>query len=399
MISVGNCIVLLFGLSLPIDMLNGYFINAYGIGILSQVYKISVLLICLLYLFSKDIVLLFKTISFLFIMSVGTLYFYSTHGSFGTVIESLQIAMRCVMFIVFMRVLAISKPNVELVGKVCVFSLLVFILNFILGHFGMGYSAYGNVALGDDDTLGVKGFFYSGNELSFVIMIFSLFSVTYFKKQYFSLLFMLLLILCALLLATKTAVMATLVILFSWICGKTSKVAMIFIAAILGVATYYLISVFVSDIISSGQFQRLIWMYQTGGITRAILSDRDNFVYNAFISSHDSGFTLGFLSGFGRDYFNEIKIKSSVEMDIIDLYLWFGVAGIYFFFKYFSTIRNNLYGNFDGDKAIKYSCVAFFWMTIIVSFIAGHVVYSGTALIPLCMVLYLLSAVYKRSVE
>ncbi|MNC14149.1 hypothetical protein D3C75_619150 [compost metagenome] len=86
-------------------------------------------------------------------------------------------------------------------------------------------------------------------------------------------------------------------------------------------------------------------------------------------------------------------------MDIIDLYLWFGVAGIYFFFKYFSTIRNNLYGNFDGDKAIKYSCVAFFWMTIIVSFIAGHVVYSGTALIPLCMVLYLLSAVYKRSVE
>lgn len=396
MISVGNCMVLLLGLCLPVDMLNGYFINTYGIGFLSQAYKVFVLILCLFYLFSNDIILLFKSLGLFFIMSIGALYFYATHGSFDTVLESLQIAMRCVMFIVIMRVLILSNPDVDLVGKVCFFSLLIFILNFILGYLGMGYSAYGNVALGDDDTLGVKGFFYSGNELSFVIIIFSLFSVIYFKRSLWILLFILLLFFCAILLATKTAVLATLVILFSWIYAKTSRLTIIFIAAISGVSIFYLASIFMSDLISSGQLQRLMWMYQTGGITRAVFSDRGNFVYSAFTSSLDSGFTLGFVSGFGRDYFNWVKVKSSVEMDIIDLYLWYGIAGVYFFFNYFSIIRSSLYRDFEGNKAAKYCCIAFFWMTIIVSFIAGHVVYSGTALMPLCMVLYLFTSVYKR---
>ncbi len=63
--------------------------------------------------------------------------------------------------------------------------------------------------------------------------------------------------------------------------------------------------------------------------------------------------------------------------------------GIIFFVSYFYKLKR-LLNKITYEAKNNLICVAFFWMTLFVSFVAGHIVYSGTAVIPLCLVLYAL---------
>lgn len=386
MIKLRNLFTVFLSLTIIVDMLNGYFINAYNVGVLSQLYKLIVVFICLFILAIRRPSKFFLYTSSIFLLVFGGVVFYSFIGWNGFIGDTLQIAVRCMMFFILYATIETLNPDKKLVGRLCFFMIIVLSVNFLLGYLGYGYSSYGNVELSSGDALGVKGYFYSGNEVSYLIMIFALFSACYFKSSVISILMIMLLLFCAVLLSTKTAILSVLIIFLTYVYSKQKKYIRYLGALVFVIGLFFLAESIISDLSSSEQFKRLAWMYETGGLTRVILSDRDIFLMETIQEASKSDYPVGFVIGFGRDYFDAIGLKSSVEMDVIDMYFWFGISGVIFFICYFLKLKEMISHANDGVK--NKILMSFFTMSIVVSFIAGHVVYSGIAVIPLCMVMY-----------
>ncbi|MDZ3910820.1 hypothetical protein [Escherichia coli] len=379
----------LLSMSIPIDMLNGYVLNTYDTGVVSQIYKSFIILVCFSILIIKKPLVVSWYISAVIFLVCGSAFVLALSGGGETISETVQIAIRCMMFFIVMTTLTYLNPSKEFIGKICATLLILLFVNFLLGFFGFGYSSYGNELVSVGDSMGVKGYFYSGNELSFVIMIFSLFSVCYFKNEIVCIFAMSMLLFCSVMLSTKASLASTAIIFAVWAFGKTNAVVKAFTTIIIMIFTVLFFDDLISKVISSDIVSRLSWMYETGGLLRAVLSDRDTFIIDALNQLNLLDFSAGYVFGFGRDYLTFSGVKSSTEMDFVDVYLWFGIPGIIFFVSYFYKLKR-LLNKITYEAKNNLICVAFFCMTLFVSFVAGHIVYSGTAVIPLCLVLYAL---------
>ncbi|HHH4442718.1 hypothetical protein EA145_24800, partial [Enterobacter hormaechei] len=158
----------LLSMSIPIDMLNGYVLNTYDTGVVSQIYKSFIILVCFSILIIKKPLVVSWYISAVIFLVCGSAFVLALSGGGETISETVQIAIRCMMFFIVMTTLTYLNPSKEFIGKICAILLILLFVNFLLGFFGFGYSSYGNELVSAGDSMGVKGYFYSGNELSFV---------------------------------------------------------------------------------------------------------------------------------------------------------------------------------------------------------------------------------------
>jgi hypothetical protein len=257
--------------------------------------------------------------------------------------------------------------------------------NVAIGLAGYGFTSYGTRASGG---LGTIGFFQAGNEVGGTFAVLCAFLLMQFWKGrrwlYWPL--VALLVGIGLLIATKSAILSAALIgvllPIAYLRGKwgrmkaRSLIAMLLLLVIGGTATVRLWDSPMVAAITA----RIEITYRERGWLGVVLSSRDVFVRRAFHGLEARGDTPAVLLGIGAEALQQLDIKESVEMDPLDLYLWFGLPGaLYaialggmFLYAGVGVYRNP--GNESGPAILLVNLTL-----LTLSVLAGHVLFGGMA--------------------
>ncbi|WP_026957850.1 O-antigen ligase family protein [Aliagarivorans taiwanensis] len=359
-----------------VDSLTGFFVMKVGVDL-----KISVLY-KLLFLFVGLFQLLRRNYSY-FLFSVGLMTFAISWSvaqnitgglhflvfDFG---EALKLVSTFIVFLVFSTFRLISCKNSY--PKFIKITLAVLSLNIFASIIGIGSTAYG--------LFGAKGFFDSGNALSGIIVIICTFMlVDAIKKG--TLVFCatsLFYAILAALIGTKSGILSVIIISMLVLLSRfylTPKILMT-LSALLPIVV--VASVFVYQLfLESAIFERIVHFYNTGGLTRAILSDRDLFFWDIYPSFIEEGLPR-LLFGYGFEELNKFN-KPRVEIDPIDIVFIFGLLTFTVFVIFLRLLFKSveLLPNNDDSvmRDLKLSISISTFVLIVISSIAGHVLFNG----------------------
>ena len=202
------------------------------------------------------------------------------------------------------------------------------VFNSLLGAAGIGFHSYGNPESG----FGNPGLIFAANEYGalLIVIVGFVLNESWLKGVVTFLLAATLSLLVTIMVATKTALLGvvmlvTLVPLFNernnLFRPTIIKVRILaFFLIVCFVLTFFAMQ-FVSDI---RFFDRAVFFYEAGGISRLIFSGRDAMV-GAMVSEFiDSGDPLHWVFGAPPSFFVAHAVKPSAEIDPFDLLVWFG---------------------------------------------------------------------------
>jgi hypothetical protein len=128
---------------------------------------------------------------------------------------------------------------------------------------------------------------------------------------------------------------------------------------------------------ATGLWERFVWFYQKKGAIGIIMSGRDEFVINAMAAFQQYASISEIVFGFGRSGLGLIT-KDSMEIDPIDMYFWFGIAGgLFFLFLLALFIRTSYLATTSRDSVWGPSVLVINFVLFGVSIIAGHILTSG----------------------
>jgi hypothetical protein len=381
---------LMIGMSLFVDAINGFFLSGLGIDPkLSATYKLVLLGLILFQIGSYSRKALGVLLAGILILMLGPfITLTASLDAKGLVLDFTTVLKTTSAFIIFIYCVQVCKSRANLVEKYgkwcCYFSFTVLVLNLVLGLLGFGFSSYGS-ADNESTNIGIKGFFYAGNEVSGIFIL--LFGVIlhqlwqHNRLMYFF--FAPFVFFAGLIIATKAAMLAAALLVFAiplfnernrllnltWL-----KVKMILPIVIVAIA---LMVILVPIFQSTGLWERFMWFYQKKGVIGIILSGRDEFIISALIAFQQFAELPQLLLGFGRSGLG-LLTKDSMEVDPVDMYFWFGLAGlalflllatVFFRVSYLATRhKNTLWG-----PSVLVINIALFG----VSMIAGHILTSG----------------------
>ncbi len=349
--AVFQLIFLLIGCSLAVDTLTGFLVSGMGLNLkLSAIYKFGLLLLTLFavacYSRTKANLIFLLLLSLLigpFINLVNGLDVLGFVFDFSYVIKILT------PLIIFLYCTEVAKKWPEKTYQfghhVFYFSFLILLFNLVAGVLGYGFSSYGSGDGDDESSIGVKGFFFAGNEVSGLFIILFCYALNHAwnakRKIYF---FMLspVTVICGALIATKAAMISGLLLVFiiplvserqrlfqlTWL--KISIFApVVVMASVIGV---YLVPI----LEAAGIWSRLVWFYEKKGVMGIILSGRNEFAVATTQSFSSVAGPLEHLWGVGLSGLTKIE-RISVEIEPIDLYFWFGLPGITYLTLLFGT--------------------------------------------------------------
>jgi hypothetical protein len=305
---------LMMGLSLFIDAINGFFLSGLGIDTkLSAIYKLVLLCIILFQIgaFSQK-TLACILMGILILMMGPTVTLTSTLDVSGFFLDFTTVLKITTAFIVFLYCVQVCKKSPELVEKYgkwcCQFSFVILAVNLALGVMGFGFSSYGGETTDESTNIGIKGFFYAGNEVSgiFILLFGTTLHLLWQKHRTMYFFFVPLVFIAGLLIATKAAMLAAALLVFAiplfnernrllnvtWL-----KVKMILPVVIV---TIVLLFILVPVFQSTGLWERFVWFYQKKGVIGIILSGRDEFIIAALVVFQQFADLSQILLGFGR---------------------------------------------------------------------------------------------------
>jgi len=382
---IDSFILLLFYPLLLIDSINGFFLlNGSGLPI-SQAYKLTLMII----LFARLSFISMK--NFLFALSLlvytsGVTFFFIVYlsSSFEKPMSVLFIFLKFFFFVItffyFEKTILKSDDHIKSAKNICFFNFSVIIINLVLGIMGYGFPIY--TATDSDVSIGVKGYFYAGNELSAVYIILVAVVLAHFvpliKKKSLLYLTVLICFLFSATLATKTAIGGTFILSTATIFyhKKYIEKTPFNIRNIL-VATFSLLFTSLISLyffIKSAAFERMMYYYNDlSNIYRFLMSGRDQFLSRKTFIFASANNVFNFLFGMGE--------YVSVEMDLFDTFFTFGLIGTALFYSIYFYFNRHIYFYFKekrrsfSENIINISLI----MIFIQSFISGHVLYSGMA--------------------
>lgn len=377
---------IMFALLLLIDSINGFFLAGIGIDPkLSASYKLLLLVVLLWQIGSYSLRILALILLCIVTLMIGSLIsVFSTLDGVGFVDDFITVLKLLTPLIVFIYCALITQYRCDLVLsygiRCCYISFYIVALNLILGILGFGFASYG---VGE---IGIKGFFYAGNEVSGLYIVFFGLLLHWAWQKVGKLLYLIMSVLtliAGLLIATKAAMLAGALLVFAipifnernrlfhltWL-----KIKLIFpFVILLLVLSFFLISI----LESTGIWGRLVWFYEKKGIIGLIFSGRDEFISTGMAAFHFVAGAPEYIFGIGRTGLGLIT-KESMEVDPIDMFLWFGILGVcvyislvFVFIKvsYLATLQKN---SEWGPVVLLINIVL-----IAVSIIAGHIFTSG----------------------
>lgn len=256
------------------------------------------------------------------------------------------------------------------VGYVVVF------MNACLGLLGHGASTYD-----EGGGLGVKGFYVSGNELgTFFSVCFAYLGLLIGRKSYFYYsLFFLFSLSIAILISTKSAILGVLAsfIVFCFVKFRFYQFLFFLFCAValawisLGQLGFKVL------LFSSGLWDRFVWVFESQGLVGVFLSGRQWYLEGTLEGLAGTSLLLGI----GYSGVEALIGKGSVEMDFLDVYLWFGISGLLLIvltlFLYFKSIA--LIASKIERRYLFFMFIVYLFQAVL----AGHVFISGIVSLPL----------------
>ncbi|WP_182034739.1 O-antigen ligase family protein [Vibrio diabolicus] len=359
-----------------IDSLTGFFVLKVGVDLkLSILYKLVFLFLGLLLLLQRNIkyfIISFSLLSYVIGWSIAQNWFGSIKYLVFDFGEALKLVSTIIVFLVFSTFKLLDCRKLHF--KIFSISVTVLFINIFFSLIGIGSKSYG--------VFGAKGFFYAANALSGIIVLIAAFVLVRAFKHgivmyvgttgFFALL--------AAMIGTKSGILgvmivASLIPLSRFIVTPKLLGALAILVPVAVIGAFYIYDLFINSLI----YERIVYFYETGGVTRALLSDRDVFFWDIFPTFVNQGYGR-LLWGFGFEQLNLFN-KDTVEMDPIDIIFIFGfftfaayAVLMYFMFK--SVYLSEAYRD-ELSHDLKLSIAVSSFVLILISSIAGHILFNG----------------------
>ena len=250
---------------------------------------------------------------------------------------------------------------------------LIFSLNIALGLVGIGNSTY-NVEDATVTTIGSHGFIHSTNEMAGVLAVVFSWAFYYFKQHYSFIVYLFLsalLFFLAYAMSTKAGILATALsfISITYFYGKKNERRVLLLFFI--VAVYYaakLVQLLLESEVPI--VQRFSYFFERDGLLNALTSGRLGMWEEERGDYTNSGL-LTLLIGLGGG--------RTVEMDFYDILLNCGIVGVVVFgWTYIKMLISPLKKRIRELHYIKVIFTSNF-LLVVISLIAGHIVFSSMA--------------------
>lgn len=387
-----------------IDNFVGYIMNTSGEETsISKIFRMIFILILLLAMFSalgkNDIILIISLLSYVIILPLLYSVLNDSSDSIMTDILYLFKLLFPIMYIFAVMALnekgyPIKSINLHLLRYFSVIYPISVIIPMILDG---GYKSYGSI--------GVRGLFSSGNEISIVLGVMFIVNYAFMRKKvtFFNVIMTIISAIIGILTASKAIIIIYLLFgLFIVFKKQNAKIKnIVIIITVFGLLFFVMNNFFYDEIIIF--IDRMKFRYEQLGNSfwNVLFSNRNlkilpNFENNYLSSNGIFYFLFGrgsFYHIYTTRYSKYISASGLVEMDFFDLLLQNGiimfVIVVTFYYKVFKRkVKDELY------SMIKFSSFVMF----LFSFMAGHVLYnplSSTVLALLCSLL----VVYENDVE
>lgn len=354
----------LFPLWLVIDSINGYYLNQ-GIDVyLSQLTKFGISALVIIVLLRRATEIAFFVI---FLITFYSLYFSLIGVDVGKSISQIFRFLSTVcLYYYFSSYRRLFKKSFEEKSiTVLKVSFIVFVFNIVIGILGFGFETY----IGG---IGTKGWFYAGNELgglTAVIIPFFMYFMVVEYKFYIFFFCSVLIVIISFFVGTKavilTSILSFLFILKNYTPREKRKIVFTTLITFFTIGVIMLIKSLSLE--EFKLYQKFLLSFESGGLENVLLSGRSDFLDATLNNYQKSGFVIK-LFGLG-----ESKIA---EMDIFDTLVYYGIIGLmltygFYFLLLYKAVRQR--NRFPLAKLVVFSDI----LVILISVIAGHVVYSS----------------------
>ncbi|RPA46606.1 hypothetical protein EGC79_13275 [Shewanella vesiculosa] len=406
-IKVKDVFIVIFLSSVFIDIANGFMLTRLNFNVpISQIFKSSLLLFFIYYYTVRkgrlDYILATLFLFFIFFIPNLTIYLNDSLNQSNFVQDMIYGVKILYLPIMYMGLRALFENN-EICSESRIYWLfnVIFFVVFIsiaFSLFGLGNTQYGEQKEGV--AFGYKGYFLSGNELSYLYLVaysFALNRVTiYGKKAIYFILYLIISFVTAIFLATKTAMLAFIFIsifqtILTFLFYKKNSSAIIVKRLKSIKFTLVFLSIPVTSILSFLLYDRFLVYYsrleflyhqQGATITSFLLSGRDHRYLDLISMFVDKMNLIDWLFGIGRisyiNYTYGAQNQFSAEMDLLDSLISNGIVGsllIYCYWIYLLFITCKYMISRNSDIAVPTFFSVFLLFSI--SFIAGHVFASS----------------------
>ena len=353
-------IVILLYMYLIVDSIAGFLVSRHLPNI-GQVYKFFVIFLMMIYMIGKkqNIVMYLSFLFFMMFIIILNFIF----SDFVDVIQSLLIMFKTISIFVFYEFFQ-KEIEIDKIDRIFFINYIVFVLNIFAGVLGFGNGSYSYNA----EIVGTTGFFYAGNEVTFTFICLTFwFLVRYNMKKYLK---YGLSILLSVMIGTKSGMLATLLLIFFDVFYSTEqkkRVKIIFWSLITLVLIVFFVYSFMQDNV----------LYQLISFKLKQHSRGDHPILNALLSGRIERFPIiqeiyekklsisTFLFGIG--FPNHVR---RIEMDFFEYFFYFGFVAFIILVLFYLNI---LYVSWKKNNKKQ------FWFNLIcilISFLAGHIVYS-----------------------
>ncbi|MGP9801302.1 O-antigen ligase family protein [Rheinheimera sp. NSM] len=411
--SIDKLLCCLIPLFLALDCLNGALLQWHGSSYgLSIGYKFVVLLLMALTLLLQQPRLAFALLALLLLLLAGPAMHWPVVAT-RWMLADIQLAVKAVSpLLAFVYLLSLQQrqpaPAKRLLKQTLYISALVLLLNVLAGVAGLGFTAYQPLDGVAQSFLGIKGFFYSTNELSAVLLVISCGLLVLSWPQYkaaYALISVCALVLAVLLL-TKTGLFGVLVLVVlvpllmqpaAFWQRQRRVIAIMAALSLLLLMLLLLNGEYLLRLL--GIYDKLSFVYQQRGISGILLSSRDYYAGRIWQTAADHYSDWQRLAGVGQGGIALYLKKYFAELDWFDLLVFHGIAGLLTFVLVFAVfIRHSWQLRTSGAGR---SLLVLNLLLLLVSSLAGHILTSGMLWLPwaLCNALLLQSAAGKRSAD
>lgn len=399
----------LIPLFLLVDCINGALLQLHGVSYgLSLFYKLLLLLLMTLALLIQQPKVMLGLLLLLLLMLLGPVLQWPGLAPRWWLAD-IQLAIKVVSPLLAFAYLVSLRQRLPATAQLLfkytlIISALVLLLNTLTGLAGFGFTAYQPLDGVAQSFLGIKGFFYSTNELSAVLLVLTcaLLVVCWpqYKLAYWSISATALVI--ALLLLTKTGLFGVLllVLLVPLIMQPVSfwqRQRKVLCVLLLVMLLLLLMVLFNGESLLKllGIYDKLNFVYQQRGISGILLSSRDYYADRIWQTTAEYYTDWQRMLGVGQGSVALYLKKYFAELDWFDLLVFHGVAGLLAFVLCFAVFFRHSWQHRTSGAAR--SLLLLNLLLLLVSAAAGHILTSGMVWLPWALCNALLAQHQARS--
>ena len=385
---VSRLVFPLLSVFLAVDSLNGFMMLGLGLDAsLSAIYKsflLSILMIYLCLFLPRKMIVILVAFCALSLGEIVSVFSLDTNGGKLSFLfqHILKVLSPLILFYFlidrlkrdtdfFARILAVIKIN----G-------FIFLSNMLAGYFGLGFSTYGQ---GGENSVGSKGYFYAGNEISALLVVFCAFFVAsaYIRNRLNYALMSILYISIGFLVSTKTAILASVLLVFLIPALYEGRRIILLNNMTSIIFSLSIMIIFIQAVVIYEAFKntpiysRLFFIFENNGVVGLLFSARDMFIGELWSLFVGKSYVFGIFLGHGISYYADFT-KYSVEMDMLDMFFWHGLTGVATLMIVFVYLTHWSWAHFANDRyPFARIVLVTNLMLLAISNLSGHIFTSG----------------------